>query len=135
MRCTSEYDRALRKYGRFRQKLPVKTDFRKNSARRRPVTGRSPRTGEEAQYICSYNVEQLREIGYLDYTEIQRGRTKFFCIHYRRPRLKAPNDESKENPLPPSPAEKVSPEMAEKLALLEKLGITLDDLEKLFKSR
>ncbi len=71
----------------------------------------------------------------LDYTEIQRGRTKLFCIHYRRPRLKAPNDESKENPLPPSPAEKVSPEMAEKLALLEKLGITLDDLEKLFKSR
>ncbi|MCM4344247.1 protein RepA, partial [Escherichia coli] len=53
----------------------------------------------------------------------------------RRPRLKAPNDESKENPLPPSPAEKVSPEMAEKLALLEKLGITLDELEKLFKSR
>lgn len=80
-------------------------------------------------------MEQLREIGYLDYTEIQRGRAKFFCIHYRRPRLKAPNDESKENPLPPSPAEKVSPEMAEKLALLEKLGITLDDLEKLFKSR
>ncbi|MGK3383617.1 protein RepA, partial [Escherichia coli] len=29
----------------------------------------------------------------------------------------------------------VSPEMAEKLKLLEKLGITLDDLEKLFKSR
>mgnify|MGYP005776454561 CR=1 FL=1 len=27
------------------------------------------------------------------------------------------------------------PEMAEKLALLEKLGITLDDLEKLFKFR
>lgn len=80
-------------------------------------------------------MEQLREIGYLDYTEIQRGRTKFFCIHYRRPRLKAPNDESKENPLQPSPAEKVSPEMAEKLALLEKLGITLDDTEKLFKSR
>ncbi len=65
-------------------------------------------------------MEQLREIGYLDYTEIQ-----LFCIHYRRPRLKAPNDER-----PPSPAEKVSPEMAEKLAL-----ITLDDLEKLFKSR
>ncbi|MEL8517478.1 replication protein RepB [Escherichia coli] len=35
----------------------------------------------------------------------------------------------------PSPAEKVSPGMTEKLALLEKLGITLDDLEKLFKSR
>lgn len=53
------YDCTLRKYGRFRQKLPVKTDFRKNSARRRPVTGRSPRTGEEAQYICSYS-EQVR---------------------------------------------------------------------------
>ena len=33
-------------------------------------------------------MEQLREIGYLDYTEIQRGRTKLFCIHYRRPWLK-----------------------------------------------
>lgn len=29
------------------------------SARRRPVTGRSPRTGEEAQCICSYS-EQVR---------------------------------------------------------------------------
>nr|BAF33911.1 hypothetical protein [Escherichia coli] len=53
------YDRTLRKYCRFRQKLPVKTDFKKNSARRRPVTGRSPRTGEEAQCICSYR-EQVR---------------------------------------------------------------------------
>lgn len=35
--------------------LPVKTDIRKNSARRRPVTGQSPRTGEEAQCICSYS--------------------------------------------------------------------------------
>lgn len=79
-------------------------------------------------------MEQLREIGYLDYTEIQRGGQNS-SVFTKRPRLKAPNDESKENPLPPSPAEKVSPEMAEKLALLEKLGITLDDLEKLFKSR
>ncbi|MBN6329170.1 hypothetical protein JZM01_23860, partial [Escherichia coli] len=35
------------------------SDIRKNSARRRPVTGRSPRTGEEAQCICSYR-EQVR---------------------------------------------------------------------------
>ncbi|EBP9847070.1 RepB family plasmid replication initiator protein, partial [Salmonella enterica] len=81
-------------------------------------------------------MEQLREIGYLDYTEIQRGRTKLFCIHYRRPKLKPPHDESAENPqLPATTAGDVSPEMTEKLALLEKLGITLDDLEKLFKSR
>lgn len=33
--------------------------IKKNSARRRPVTGRSPRTGEEAQCICSYS-EQVR---------------------------------------------------------------------------
>ena len=81
-------------------------------------------------------MEQLREIGYLDYTEIQRGRTKLFCIHYRRPKLKPPHDESAENPqLPTSSAADVSPEMSEKLKVLEKLGITLDDLEKLFKSR
>ncbi|EAY7630654.1 protein RepA, partial [Salmonella enterica] len=47
-----------------------------------------------------------------------------------------PHDESAENPqLPATTAGDVSPEMTEKLALLEKLGITLDDLEKLFKSR
>ena len=80
-------------------------------------------------------MEQLREIGYLDYTEIQRGRTKLFCIHYRRPKLKPPHDESAENPQLPATTGDVSPEMAEKLKLLEKLGITLDDLEKLFKSR
>ncbi|EIL8191787.1 protein RepA, partial [Salmonella enterica] len=80
-------------------------------------------------------MEQLREIGYLDYTEIQRGRTKLFCIHYRRPKLKPPHDESAENPQLPATPGDVSPEMAEKLALLDKLGITLDDLEKLFKSR
>lgn len=78
---------------------------------------------------------QLREIGYLDYTEIQRGRTTFFCIHYRRPRLKAPHDEGKENQLPPSRKEAIGPDLVEKGVLLEKLGITLDDLEMLFKSR
>lgn len=50
-------------------------------------------------------MEQLKEIGYLDYTEIQRGRTKLFCIHYRRPKLKAPHDESAEKTqLPDLPA-------------------------------
>ncbi|KYR80273.1 hypothetical protein AMK80_23765 [Escherichia coli] len=53
------YDRMFRKYGRLSRKLPVKTDFRKNGARRRPVTGRSPRTGEEAQWICNHS-EQVR---------------------------------------------------------------------------
>lgn len=33
-------------------------------------------------------MEQLREIGYLDYTEFQRNRVVYFHIHYRRPKLK-----------------------------------------------
>lgn len=66
-------------------------------------------------------MEQLREIGYLDYTGDPAGRTKFF-IHYRRPRLKAPNDESKENPLPPSPAEKSVRDGGETCPAFEKLG-------------
>ncbi len=30
---------------------------------------------------------QLRDIGYLDYTEFKRGRDVYFYIHYRRPKL------------------------------------------------
>lgn len=30
---------------------------------------------------------QLKEIGYLDYTEFKRGRSTYFSIHYRNPRL------------------------------------------------
>ncbi|MBG6249473.1 MULTISPECIES: RepB family plasmid replication initiator protein [Enterobacterales] len=33
-------------------------------------------------------MEQLKEIGYLDYTEIKRGQTVYFVIHYRRPKLR-----------------------------------------------
>lgn len=33
-------------------------------------------------------MEQLREIGYLDYTEIKRGKIVYFVIHYRRPKLR-----------------------------------------------
>ena len=82
-------------------------------------------------------MERLREIGYLDYTaEIQQGRTKFFCILPESPVKRRRMMRVRENPLPPSPAEKSqSGDWREKLALLEKLGITLDDLEKLFKSR
>ncbi|EOS2845471.1 hypothetical protein H6O49_RS23170, partial [Escherichia coli] len=40
-------------------KFSVPLHFRKNGARRRPVTGRSPRTGEEAQWICNHS-EQVR---------------------------------------------------------------------------
>ena len=78
-------------------------------------------------------MEQLREIGYLDYTEIQRGRTVMFHVHYRRPKLKAPKDPSEENPEQAAQTKEVDKELAEKLQILEKLGITMDDLEKLFK--
>ena len=33
-------------------------------------------------------MEQLREIGYLDYTEVKRGNSVYFVIHYRRPKLR-----------------------------------------------
>jgi hypothetical protein len=33
-------------------------------------------------------MEQLRSIGYLDYTEVKRGRVVYFCIHYRHPKLR-----------------------------------------------
>ena len=81
-------------------------------------------------------MEQLKEIGYLDYTEMQRGRSVLFNVHYRRPKLKAPKDASEENPkLPGSSASSPDPELSEKLQLLEKLGITMDDLEKLFRKK
>lgn len=32
-------------------------------------------------------MEQLRDIGYLDYSELKRGRTVYFIIHERRPKL------------------------------------------------
>jgi len=33
-------------------------------------------------------MEQLKAIGYLDYTEVKRGKVVYFCIHYRRPKLR-----------------------------------------------
>ncbi|EBD2439600.1 TPA: RepB family plasmid replication initiator protein [Salmonella enterica] len=32
-------------------------------------------------------MEQLRDIGYLDYTEFKRGRATYFNVHYRNPKL------------------------------------------------
>ncbi len=81
-------------------------------------------------------MQQLKEIGYLDYTEMQRGRSVLFNVHYRRPKLKAPKDASEENPkLTGSPASPPDQELTEKLQVLEKLGITMDDLEKLFRNK
>lgn len=46
-------------------------------------------------------MEQLRDIGYLDYTEFKRGRSTYFSVHYRNPKLisstvKAPRKEATE---------------------------------------
>lgn len=32
-------------------------------------------------------IEQLKEIGYLDYTEIKRGNSAYFVVHHRNPKL------------------------------------------------
>lgn len=79
-------------------------------------------------------MQQLKDIGYLDYTEVQRGRSVLFSVHYRRPKLKAPKDSSSENSAMGNHYRTISPELSEKLQLLEKLGITMEDLESLFKS-
>ncbi|HBN2546172.1 TPA: replication initiation protein [Klebsiella oxytoca] len=46
-------------------------------------------------------MEQLRDIGYLDYTEFKRGRATYFSVHYRNPKLisapvKVPRNEEEE---------------------------------------
>ncbi|HEP0718337.1 TPA: replication initiation protein [Klebsiella pneumoniae subsp. ozaenae] len=46
-------------------------------------------------------MEQLRDIGYLDYTEFKRGRATYFSVHYRNPKLisgpvKVPRKEKEE---------------------------------------
>jgi len=45
-------------------------------------------------------MEQLKDIGYLDYTEFKRGRATFFNVHYRNPKLinnKTPSIPKEEN--------------------------------------
>lgn len=38
-------------------------------------------------YVVRRAMEQLKEIGYLDYSEVKRGRSVFFIIHSRTPKL------------------------------------------------
>ncbi|WP_032697829.1 RepB family plasmid replication initiator protein [Raoultella planticola] len=49
-------------------------------------------------------MEQLKDIGYLDYTEFKRGRSTYFSVHYRNPKLisssgkTVPRDEDEKKP-------------------------------------
>ncbi|EEF2419621.1 RepB family plasmid replication initiator protein [Salmonella enterica] len=38
-------------------------------------------------YTVRKAMEQLKDIGYLDYTEFKRGRSSYFSVHYRNPKL------------------------------------------------
>jgi len=78
-------------------------------------------------------LEQLREIGYLDYTEFKRGNTVYIQVHYRRPKLKAPRNASIENPKPVVDKISVDTTIQEKMEILSKLGITMEDLAVLLK--
>lgn len=81
-------------------------------------------------------MQQLKEIGYLDFTEVQRGRSVYFNVHYRRPKLKLPKVEPAEAVKPQSDVSTpTSDELQKKLKLLEKLGITMEDLETLFRNK
>lgn len=76
-------------------------------------------------------MEQLKEIGYLDYTELTRGRSVYFNVHYRRPKLKAPKHESDEQLKDKNAGSER--DLAEKIQMLEKLGISMDDLKHILK--
>lgn len=77
-------------------------------------------------------MEQLKDIGYLDYTEIHRGRSVYFTVHYRRPKLKSPKAETGSESKDIQKQTLVDAALAEKIQLLEKLGIDLKDLERMF---
>ncbi|WP_054622781.1 RepB family plasmid replication initiator protein, partial [Cronobacter sakazakii] len=75
-------------------------------------------------------MEQLKEIGYLDYTEIKRGRVVYFHIHYRRPKLRpqslpgalpAGDELPVENSAVPEEQGEMVMLTKEELALLEKI--------------
>jgi len=51
-------------------------------------------------------MEQLKEIGYLDYTETRRGSSVYFWVHYRHPKLRPAE-------LPLSKADLIDDEMDE----------------------
>lgn len=77
-------------------------------------------------------LEQLKEIGYLDYSEIKRGNIVYIQVHYRRPKLKAPRNDSAENPKA-AEGKKDKASLQEKMEILNKLGITMEDLAALLK--
>ncbi|MXP56786.1 RepB family plasmid replication initiator protein [Pantoea sp. Mhis] len=78
-------------------------------------------------------MEQLKEIGYLDYTEVQKGRRIYFNVHYRYPKLQAPkDDQSSVLTLETSMSKFIDPNFQLKLKLLKKIGVTKEDLKKLF---
>lgn len=72
-------------------------------------------------------MEQLREIGYLDYTEIKRGKIVYFVIHYRRPKLRPAEIPLGQPDLPEDEIEETVPQgemvmlSREELELLEKI--------------
>jgi len=81
-------------------------------------------------------MEQLKDIGYLDYSEVQKGRSVYFQVHNRYPKLKTPKVERIEPPASTEPKqEPLDPQLQEKIELLDKLGISLKDLEQIFKSK
>lgn len=50
-------------------------------------------------HVVRKAMAQLKDIGYLDYTEYLQGRSVYFQIHFRNPRLLTKNTKSKELPL------------------------------------
>ncbi|MXP68007.1 RepB family plasmid replication initiator protein [Pantoea sp. Aalb] len=79
---------------------------------------------------------QLKDIGYLDYSEVHKGNTVYFHIHYRHPKLTFPKN-IKINNLQLSDCiaklERMNLQFQEKIYLFNKLGISIEDLKNLLK--
>ena len=79
-------------------------------------------------------VEQHEEIDYLDYSELQKGRSVYFQVHNRYSKIRAPKTEQLEAPKATTKTnEPLDPQLQENIELLDKLSISLQDLEKILR--
>ncbi|WP_326972821.1 RepB family plasmid replication initiator protein [Candidatus Pantoea carbekii] len=82
-------------------------------------------------------IQQLKEIGYLDYSEVRKGYSIYFNIHYRRPKLQTSKSKIADNhqKLLITIPDTFDMQLRNKLKILNKLGITREDLEKLIQMK
>lgn len=81
-------------------------------------------------------MDQLKEIGYLDFTEVKRGSSVYFIIHYRRPKLRPaqiptnPGVDEPDDDIPDDVAEGQQDEQGEMVMLSKEELAILEELRK-----